>query len=38
MLLIATFALGADNRVVVMADLIDRAAGGGAAKSSVFTP
>jgi hypothetical protein len=38
MLPVATFALGAGGRVVVAADLVNRAVGEGAAASSAFTP
>jgi hypothetical protein len=38
MLLITTFALGTGNRVVVAADLVNKAAEGGAAASFAFTP
>jgi hypothetical protein len=38
MLPVATFALGVGGRVVVTADLVDKAAEEGAAASSAFTP
>jgi hypothetical protein len=38
MLPVATFVLGADDRVVITADLVNKAAGGGGAASSAFTP